>query len=113
MPSLFEALPELVTDIENALIRIGRGDVADQLREVELERWTYDDFANVGNLYLKSPRTLNVVDQNIVGVKHGETLCPSDDIAVNLDLDNHGRLLAIELLDAKSTIAQLEKIIAV
>jgi len=113
MTSLYEALPELVGDIEDALIRIGRGNVAEQLREVDLERWTYDEFANMGNLYLKSPRTLNVVDRNIIGVKYGETLCPSDDLAVNLDLDNHGRLIAIELLDARSIIARLEKIIAV
>src|SRR5688572_8652262 len=113
MASLFQVLPELVGDIENALIRIGRGDIADQLREVELERWTYDDFANVVNLYLKSPRTLNVVDQRNVGLRRGETLCPSDDIAVNLELDNQRRLIAIELLDAGSTVAKLEKFIAV
>jgi len=108
MSSLVETLPDLVSDIENALIRIGRGDVADQLREVQLERWTYDEFANAGYLYLSSPRDLNVVNQNIVGVKHGETLCPSDDLPVNLDLDNHRRLTGIELLDASSIISRLE-----
>ena len=113
MSSLVEVLPELVSDIENALIRIGRSDVADQLREVELDRWTYDEFADAGYLYLRSPRVLNVVDQNIVGTKHGETLCPSDDLAINLDLDNHRRLAGIELLDAKPIISQLEKNIAV
>jgi len=107
MSSLVEQLPDLVSDIENALIRIGRGNVADQLREVHLERWTYDEFANVGYLYLRSPRVLNVVDQNIVGVKHGETLCPSDDLPINLDLDNHGRLTGIELLDGSSIILRL------
>ena len=113
MPSLIEALPDLVSDIESALIRIGRGDVSDQLREVDIERWTYDEFANAGYLFLRSPRVLNVVDQNVVGAKHGETLCPFDDLAINLDLDNHHRLTGIELLDAKSIIAQLEKNIAV
>ena len=108
MSSLAETLPDLVSDIENALIRIGRGDVADQLREAHLERWTYDEFANVAYLYLASPRALSVVDQNVLGVKHGETLCPSDDLPVNLDLDNHRRLTGIELLDARSIISQLE-----
>ena len=109
MPTLFEALPNLVHDLEGALIRIGRGSVADQLREVELERWTYDKFANAGTLYLRSPRVLNVVDRNIVGVRHGETLCPFDDFGINLDLDNHGRLTSIELLDASEIISNLEK----
>jgi hypothetical protein len=109
MATLFEALPNLVHDIESALIRIGRGGVADQLREVVLERWTYDDFANVGVLYLRSPRAHNVVDRNIVGVRQGETLCPSDDLAINLDLDSHGRLTSIELLDGGAIIGELEK----
>ena len=100
MPSLIAALPELVSDIENALIRIGRGDVADQLREAHLERWTYDEFADAGYLYLTLPRAPGAADQNVVGVKHGETLCPSDDLAVNLDLDSHRRLTGIELLGA-------------
>jgi len=107
--SLFEALPSLVIDIEGALIRIGRGNVADQLREVVLERWTYDEFADAATLYLRSPRALNGVDQNIVGVRHGETLCPFDDLAISLDLDNHGRLTSIELLDARAIVSELEK----
>ena len=107
MSSLVERLPDLVSDIENALIRIGRGDVADQLREVHLERWTYDEFANIGYLYLRSPRVLSVADQDIVGAKHGETLCPSDDLPINIDLDNHARLTGIELLDGRSIISRL------
>jgi len=67
MTSLLEALPELVSDIEAALVRMGRGDVADQLREVELERWTYDESVDAGYLYLRSPRKLNIVDERIVG----------------------------------------------
>jgi uncharacterized protein YuzE len=109
MPSLVEALPDLVSDIENALIRIGRGDVARQLREVTLQRWTYDEFADAGYLYLASARISSVVGQDSLGAKHAETLCPSDDLAVNLDLDSHRRLTGIELLAAKSIISRLEK----
>jgi len=110
--TLFEALPDLVRDLEGALIRIGRGAVADQLREVELVRWTYDDFANAGNLYVKSQGASNVVDPYVTGARRGETLCPSDDLAINLDLDSHGRLVSIELLDAKAIISELEKRVA-
>ena len=101
-------MPELVGDIQDALIRVGRGAVADQLRDVVLARWTYDEFANFGTLYLESPRTPGLVDRNLIGAKQGETLCPSDDLAVNLELDDRGRLIAIELLDARSIIARLE-----
>ena len=108
MPLLSEALPDLVSDIESALIRIGRGDVAEQLREVELERWSYDEFADAGYLYLKSPRMPKVADRNMIGAKHGETLCPFEDLEINLDLDDHRRLTRIELLGAKSIISQLD-----
>ena len=111
--TLLEALPDFVSDIESALIRIGRGDIAGQLREVELERWTYAEVDDAGYLYLRSPRPLNIVDRNIIGVKHGETVCALEDLTINLDVDNHGRLKGIELLDAKSIISQLEKNIAV
>ena len=111
MTSLVEALPDLVGIVEAALVAIGRGDVADQLREVELERWTYDEFADAGYLYLRSSRKLNVVDERIVGVEFGETVSPLDD--VNLDLDNHRRLTRIELLGARSIISRLEGNIAV
>ena len=106
MASLFETLPDLVHSITAALVQIGRGDVADQLREVELERWTYDEFADVGYLHLRSPRKLNVADERIGGVEFGETVSPFDDL--NLHLDNHRRLTGIELFNAKAIISQLE-----
>jgi uncharacterized protein YuzE len=110
MSTLVAVFPHLVLDLESPLLRIGRADVVDQLREVEIERWTYDEFANAVYLHLRSPRTLNVADENIVGVKHGETVSLYDDLGVNLDLDNHRRLMGIEILDGKSIVAQLESI---
>jgi uncharacterized protein YuzE len=107
MRLLVEVLPDLVVDIEGALVRIGRGDVADQLREVELERWTYDDFADTGYLYVRSPRKADAVHARIAGVKSGETVSPLEDL--NLDLDDHRRITGIELLGARSIISRLER----
>jgi hypothetical protein len=50
MSTLIETLPDLVLDLESPLLRIGRADVFDQLREFEIERWTYDEFADAGYL---------------------------------------------------------------
>ena len=51
-----QALPYLVRDIEDALVRLGRGSVADQLREANLESWAYDEFADTTILELRSPQ---------------------------------------------------------
>ena len=103
--SLVEALPDLVRDAEAALLRIGRGDIVDQLREVEVERWTYDDFADAAYLYLKSPR----VAAERTGIRRpAETVAVYDEVEINLDTDEHGRLARIEILGAGAMVAQLE-----
>ena len=107
MSTLVETLPDLVRDLESPLLRIGRADVVDQLREVEIERWTYDDFADAVYLYLQSPRTLNMADENIVDAKHGETVSVYDDLGINLDLDNHRRLTGIEILEGRAIASRL------
>ena len=107
MSTLVETLPDLVRDLESPLLRIGRADVVDQLHEVEIERWTYDDFADAVYLYLQSPRTLNMADENMVDAKHGETVSVYDDLGINLDLDNHRRLTGIEILEGKAIASRL------
>ena len=113
MSTLVEVLPDLVLDLESPLLRIGRADVVEQLREVEIERWTYDEFADAVYLYLRSPRTLDMVDENVVGAKHGETVSVYDDLGINLDLDNHSRLKGIEILEGRAIASRLGRDIAV
>ena len=105
--TLVESLPDLVLDLESPLLRIGRADVVDQLREVEIERWTYDEFADAVYLYLRSPRDVNMVDEIVVDAKHGETVSVYDDLGINLDLDNHRRLTGMEILDGRAIAARL------
>lgn len=106
MSALVEVLPDLVRDLESALLRIGRGDVVDQLREVEIERWTYDDFADAVYLHLRSPGP-DTAEGRIVPGKEGETVSVYDDLGINLDLDDRRRLTRIEILEARAIASQL------
>jgi uncharacterized protein YuzE len=111
MTELQTALPHLVGELESTLSTKGRNDIGTQLREVELIRWTYDDSCDAAYLYLRSPRTLNIVDEKIIGTKHGETVSLYTELRINLDTDNHGRLSGIEILGAKEVFSKLGGIV--
>jgi hypothetical protein len=65
---LADLLPEFVAEVEVALANAGYSDLAAQIRDAEFERHTYDPSCNAAYLYVESPRTINVVETNIIGV---------------------------------------------
>jgi len=112
MPTLAEVLPDLVDELAESLQASGRDDLAAQLREVEITRWTHDTSANAAYIYLQSLRRLNVVERNAIGVRHGETVPVENRRWVNVDTDNFGRLTGIELLSPGDVPARLSARIA-
>ena len=88
------ALPDLLADMESALLRLGRGDLADQLKRAELERWAYDDFADTTYLTL-------------VEGEYAERLSLYDDLGVNVDTDDRGRVCGIEILEGRRIAERL------
>jgi uncharacterized protein YuzE len=104
---LVDALPEFVSDMEIALLNLGRGDLVKQLQEVILERWTYDDFSDTAYLYLRPPAALDRADKKVIDVMHVDRLSLYDELGVNLDTDTRGQLCGIEILDGMRVTFQL------
>ena len=94
---LAQSLPDLVFDIESALVRLGRADLGKQLQEVDLVSWAYDDFADT--VY---------VNFGAADVRYAERLSLYDELGVNLDSDDRGRLCGLEILEGKRIAALLE-----
>jgi uncharacterized protein YuzE len=109
MPQLADILPGFVSRLSQALIADGREDLAGQFSEVTFVRYTYDSSCDAAYIYVQSPRAINVVEENIIGSKHGKTIGVEDPDDVFLDVDNFGRLTGIEVLQGGNVAALLSK----
>jgi len=103
MDELTTLLPDVVLQLETAFSK--NSDFVDQLRTARVIRVTYDPEVDAGYIYVRTGRDLNVVEQNVIGVKHGHTMDVPGELWMNIDLDNFERLTGIEILSSTSELA--------
>lgn len=96
--TLFEALPDLFHDVSSALIREGRGRVADQLRELRLLSWEFDDFAQMNYLRFTEASDADLVE---------ESISFHEDMGVNVNLDKAGKIIGLEVTGYEESLARL------
>jgi uncharacterized protein YuzE len=95
---LIQLLPELVADLEGALLPLGRGDLVRQVQAATLVRWRYDEFSDTTYLQLSAAP---------VDMMKVERLSLFDELGVNVDCDAAGTLCGIEILEGKRIASQL------
>ncbi len=108
---LIEVLPEFSLELEASLTAQGRLDIGEQIRGAEIEYYTYDEDADAMSIRLCPSSPLNIVETNIIGIKHGETITVDHSDYVVLDTDNFNRLSCIEILFAGDIASRLKETI--
>lgn len=99
MSKIAELLPDFIRAAQTSLEAEGHPELAQQLGVLDLASWTHDSEADAMYLYLSGQAPLNVVEQNIVGVRHGGCIELEDlDGMVVVDTDNFQRINGIEIL---------------
>jgi GNAT superfamily N-acetyltransferase len=96
--SLAALLPELAADIQGALVQIGRGDLADQVRAAPVLAMSRDDFARAV--------ILEVQPEPEAASGPGDIVSLHDEIGVGLELDAAGRLARIEVSGYEDLLAR-------
>jgi hypothetical protein len=98
MRSFAGAFAELAFDLSLELRATGRADLARELEVSVVKAVSYDPETDVGWIALEPQRKLNTVERNVVGQKLGQAISFSDTPYARMQLDNFGRIVALELV---------------
>jgi len=98
MRSFAGAFPELAFDLSLELRATGRADLAREVEACTVKAVSYEPETDIGLVALEPSRQLNAVERNVVGQKLGQVISFSDAPYASLQLDNFGRVVAVELV---------------
>lgn len=97
--TLASLLPELSADVEGALVRLGRGDLADRVRESPIAAWHRDVFVQATELHM-APGTREPGTGDT-------TVSLLDETGVSLELDALGNVTRIDVYGYEDVLARL------
>ncbi len=98
MNRLVDTFPVLARELAESLCALGHTALAGQIEEAVVSRITFDDSVGAGYIYLEPSRALNIVEANIIGVRHGDTITVETEFDTHIDTDNFERVVGIEIL---------------
>ncbi|MEM7173348.1 MAG: hypothetical protein AAF530_24505 [Pseudomonadota bacterium] len=106
MGKICELLPEFMAKVKASLRRQGCADLAEQLPELELCRWTHDTKCDAIWILFLGRKPLGMLQDNI-GSKHDPSV-PLDDFQdsmVNVYVGNYDKVTHIEIIGECGPIA--------
>jgi uncharacterized protein YuzE len=109
MERFVDAFPTLAAELIRSTAVAARADLEEQLRTATIATVTFDTAARAAYVCVSPTRPPNVVEQNVIGVRHGETIPLACNHHVNLDIDNFGRLSGIEILNPDDLTIELKR----
>jgi hypothetical protein len=98
---------QLSSDLASELRATGRTDLARELEACAVRRVSFDSEADAGAVALEPMRKLNVVERNVIGEKLGQVISFSGPSYASLQLDNFGRVIAIDISGPPPYLAAL------
>ena len=104
-----DVFPTLTQDRLKSLRAMSRTELAEQIKVAIVGRVSFDNAANAGYIYLEPSRDLNIVEVNIIGIRHSSTIPVETQFWINIDTDNFDRILGIEILDPGSLTTELRR----
>ena len=104
MPTLAEALPEFVSEVEASLFSEGRSELAGQLAQAIIARCTCEPEDDAAYIYLLAPSNAQPARPS---APVAETLLFYSQRGYNVDIDHEGHLFGIELLDRPDIVRML------
>jgi hypothetical protein len=98
MPYFSQAFPSLTRALSRALRDSGQASLADQIEPAVIDRVTCEASTSAAYIYVRPSWKLNIVEANIIGVRHGQTIEVETPYWTYIDIDNFDRLTGVEVL---------------
>ncbi len=111
MVKLKDGLPGFYAELEQALRQEGMSALLEQLPELQVVGRCGCDEDGCATFNVGPSRPLNVVEQNVIGVRHGDChLVDSMRGMVVIDTDNFGRVSGVEVLGRPDVAEALDRL---